>query len=114
MQARDLDAELAPVARLRQRDVPHVEFDIELGLLDPPGTIEHPRHGDEPAAKLREALDPRREEPQHVLEPHLAARRGRGIVDPETGDVHVVVAAFELQEGVVESGQLSHAYILRG
>ena len=31
MQARNLDAELPPVARVRQRDVPDVELDVEVG-----------------------------------------------------------------------------------
>ena len=31
MDARDLDAELAPVAGLRQRDVTHVELDVDVG-----------------------------------------------------------------------------------
>ena len=114
VQARNLDAELAPVARLRQRDVPHVELDVELGILDPPGPIEHPRHRDEPATEMRKALDACREEPQDVLEPHLAAGCGGGVIDPEPGDVHEVVAAFELQERVIEPGQLSHARTLRG
>ncbi len=114
MQARNLDAELAPVTRLRQRDVPHVELDVEVAILDPPRAVEHPGHGHEPAAEMREALDARREEAQHVLEPHLAARRRRRVVDTEAGDVHVVVAALELQERVIEAGQLSHVLILRG
>src|SRR5688572_5973468 len=108
VQARDLDAELAPVAGLRQRDVSHVELDIEVRVLDPPRAVEHPRHGDEPAPEMRNVLDARREEPQDVLEADLAARGGGGVVDPEPGDVHVVVAAFELQERVVEPGKLSH------
>ena len=42
--ARGLDAELAPVARLRQRDVAHVVLEVEVLVLDPVREIEFERH----------------------------------------------------------------------
>ena len=106
--ARHLDAELAPVAGLRQRDVAHVELDVHLGVLDPVRPVEAHRHGDEAPPEDRRRVEPRLEELEDVLEPDLSAgSRGR-VVDPEPGDVHVLVAVLHLQEHVVHTGKLLH------
>ena len=39
-----LDAQLAPVARLRQRDVPDVELEVEVGVVHPVRMVEIERH----------------------------------------------------------------------
>ncbi len=108
VQPRHLDAELAPVAGVRQRDVTHVELDVEGRVLDPVRPVEGQRHGDEPPAELRELLEARREEAQHVLEAHPAVRRRRRVVDGERADVHEVVPVLELQEHGVGAGELLH------
>jgi hypothetical protein len=43
VQSRNLDAELAPVARLGERNVTYMELDIELGVLDPVRPVERER-----------------------------------------------------------------------
>ena len=106
--ARHLDAELAPVTRGRQCDVAHVELDVDVVVLDPVGTVEVERHRDQAAPEDRRAVEPRLEEIQDVLEPHEPARRRRRVVDAEPGDVHVLVAMFQAQEHVVHSGKLLH------
>ena len=58
VEPRDLDAELAPVAGLGQRDVADVEFDVELGILDPIGMVDVERHADEPLAEAARAGQP--------------------------------------------------------
>ncbi len=58
MDARDLDTELTPVAGLRQRDVPHVEFDVDVRIFDPVWTVEPEGHRDQPATKKREGVEP--------------------------------------------------------
>ncbi len=108
VQPRHLDAQLSPVARVRQRNVAHVELDVEGRILDPVGTVEGQRHPDQPPAELRELLEARREEAQHVLEAHPAVRRRGGVVDGERGDVHEIVAALELQEHGIGAGELLH------
>ena len=40
MQPRDLNAELAPVARLRQRDMANMKLDIEIRIVDPVWAVE--------------------------------------------------------------------------
>ena len=71
VQARDLDAELPPVARVRQRDVAHVELDVDAESSTQYGRSSDSGTRHEPAAELRELLDARGEEAQHVLEAHL-------------------------------------------
>ena len=44
VQAGDLDAELAPVAGFGQGDMAHVEFEVEVIIVDPVGMIEIQRH----------------------------------------------------------------------
>ena len=44
MQARRLDAQLPPVAWFRQRDVPYMKLEIEIGIFDPIRMIEAQRH----------------------------------------------------------------------
>ena len=81
------------------------------GVLDPVRPVEVQRHGDQPATEHRQRVETRLEEPQHVLETNLAARRGRRVIDAQPGDVHVLVAALELQEKVVRAGELFHAFL---
>ncbi len=108
MDTGDLDAQLAPVSGLRQRDVAYVELDVDPRVLDPVGAIGRDGHLDEPPAEDRRRVEPRLEETQHVLEAHATLGRRRRIVDGQTSDVHVLVPAFELQEDVVEAGELFH------
>ena len=51
--ARDLDTELAPVARFGQRDVAHVVFDVEVLVVDPVRVVQLQRHALQLAAKHR-------------------------------------------------------------
>ena len=52
VQPRHLDAELPPIARAGQGDVPHVVLEVEVRILDPVRVIEPQRH-------LHEALPER-------------------------------------------------------
>ena len=81
VQPRDLDAQLPPVAGLGQRDVADVEFDVELGILDPIGMIDVERHAHQPLPERARARQPALDEVQYVLEPHEPAGRGRRVVD---------------------------------
>ena len=87
VQPGDLDAQLAPVARLRQGDVADVELEVEVGVLDPVRMVEAERHLDEPLAE-----DPRHVQPlavvvEDALERDRAARRRRRVVDVDAEDV---------------------------
>ena len=50
-QPRHLDAQLAPVAGLRQGDVADVELEVEVGILDPVRVVEVERHPHQPLAE---------------------------------------------------------------
>ena len=98
MQARRLDAELAPVTGLRQRDVAHVEFHVEVRIVDPVGVveIEGDAHGAlaEGAREVQAALDG----VEDVLETNEAVRRRRRVVHGERTDVHGLVRRLEIEE----------------
>ena len=112
MQARCLDAELAPVPRLRQREVPHVVLEVEVAVLDPVRMVEVERHPHElPAERVREVhtLLQILEDP---LERDLTLRRGRLVVDHDARHVRRCVSRFAVHERGVESAELLHGVLL--
>ena len=81
MQARRLNAELSPVPRLRQGDMPDVEFEVEIRVLDPVGMIE-------PVGELHDLLaiaggqmQPALDVREDALEGDALARGRRLVVD---------------------------------
>ena len=58
MEARRLDANLAPIARLRQRDVPHVILEVEARVLHPPRMVEVQRDVDHLLAERSREVEP--------------------------------------------------------
>ena len=58
MDARGLDAELAPVAGLGQRDVAHVVFDVEVRVVDPIRPVDVEGHALQAAAEHGVAREP--------------------------------------------------------
>jgi len=110
MQTRHLDAELAPVARLRQRDVADVEFHIDMAIIDPVGAVEVQRNRNQATVEYGRPVQPGFKKLQYVLEPDRPAGRCRGVVNSESCNVHVLVAMLELQEQVVRSGKLLHRF----
>ena len=82
--ARDLDAELPPIARLGQPRMIKVRLQLKIRVLDPIGMIEVERQTVELALEHRRHIDPAGEMRDDVFEADLPARRGCGIiqVDP--------------------------------
>ena len=107
--ARGLNAELAPVARFGQREVAHVIFDIESLVLDPVRVVEIQRHAQNLLAKDRQAAEAALDMRQDLLETDLAPRRGGLIVDMQQRDVRVGVGAIRIDVGSIVFAQLSHA-----
>ena len=68
MQARGLDAELAPIARLGERDVTHVIFKIEIRVIDPIRVVEAERHVGQLAAEALGQVQALLDEAEDVLE----------------------------------------------
>jgi hypothetical protein len=107
--ARGLDAELAPVTGLGQGDVAHVVFDVEVLVLDPVGIVEVERHAQDLLAEHRQLAEPAFDMGQDLLEAHLAARRGGLVVDVQQGDVGIGVSAVGVDVGGVVFAELAHA-----
>ena len=74
VQPRHLDAELPPVARLRQRDVAHVVLEVEVGVLDPVRVVEPERHLHQPLAERARHVQAAADVLEDPLERDLAAR----------------------------------------
>ena len=106
--ARRLDAQLPPIARSRQRDVSHVELDVEVGILDPVRVIETEGHLDQFLAKTAREMQTRFEVLQDALERDMRIGRSRLVVDRQSADVQRRVRRFEIQEGRVETAKLLH------
>ena len=114
VQAGDLDAELAPVAGLGQRDVSHVELDVGVVGIDPERVVQIERHHGEAAREHRGAVDALAEGAQHILEAHQAVGcRGR-IVDEHRPDVHRGVVHLAVEEHRVLTAELLHRPLRRG
>ena len=81
VQPGDLDAQLAPVARLRQGDVADVELEVEVAVLDPVRVVELERHPHQPLAERPRDVQPLAVVLEDPLERDRSAGRGRRVVD---------------------------------
>ncbi len=102
MQAGNQNTELAPVTRLRKREVPNVEFHVEIGILHPIGAIKIPRHLDEARAKDGVLLESTFEIGNHTLEAHETTRRRRRVVNPHTAHMLRRVGVLQIDKCRVE------------
>jgi hypothetical protein len=67
---------LTPVTGLGQRDVTHMELEVEVGILDPVGMIEVERDSHQPLAEHPGLVQPTLELGEDPFERDLAAGRG--------------------------------------
>ena len=91
-----LDTELAPVAGTGEGDVPHMEFEVEIRVLDPVGMIEAHRHSHKALPECTRFMQAFVEEIENLLESYRTAWRRRLIVNSEAADVHRHVAGFQI------------------
>jgi len=77
--ARGLDAELAPVPPAWQRDMANVVLEVEVLVLDPVGVVEFERDAQQLAAEDRRAVQRPLDVREDGLEAQRSARR-RGLV----------------------------------
>ena len=108
MQPRRLFTELLPIAGRRQRDVAHVELEIEIAILDPVRMIGFTRHFDELAPETLREVQPLFDIAEDVPEPNPSARRGRLIVQRQRCDVHMSIRRLGIDEGSVLGTELLH------
>ncbi len=109
--ARGLNAELAPVARLRQRDVAHVILEVEVLVLDPVRLVEPERHGAQLLPEHRRAVQPALHEREDAFEREPAAGRGRRVVDRDEADVRIGVGALGGEEERIVLAELTHGAV---
>ena len=108
MDARDLDAKLPPVARLGQRDVTDVVFEIEVLIVHPVRVVQPQRHGLQALAKQRRRRQPPLDVRQHRLEPHHPASRGRLVKNVQQADVGVRGRGVRVEVPRVVPAELAH------
>src|SRR5206468_2427754 len=100
--------QLSVVARPWQRELPHVEVEVEVGVVDPVRVVEAERHLGEPPAERGQQRQALLHEPLYVAGVELAARSARGIENRHARHVAGLARALERQELRVHAGQLPH------
>ena len=70
VEARHVNAKLAPVARFRQPTVAHMTFQVEMLIVHPVGEIEFQRYTDKPAPEQRAHVYTPLDMRQNFLEAH--------------------------------------------
>jgi hypothetical protein len=100
-------AQLADAAGGGERGPPHVQVDVEVGVVEPDRVVEVERHWREPPAELGDEVHPLPQEVLHLLE-RVAARHRGGVEDHERRHVHVVGRRLPVEEGRVEAAQSLH------
>ena len=108
VQARDLDAQLPPVTRLRQPDVADVVLEIEARIVDPVRSIETAGKPGQPPPKDIREMQPRVEFLQNSLERDLSARGGGRVVDQQQLDLQWRRRRLRAQQHVIRPTQLPH------
>ena len=97
--ARHVNAELAPVTRLRQPAVPDVVLEVEMLVIDPVREIQFHRHVHQPPFEQRAHVQPALDVREDVLEPYdLPARHGRLVVDRNRREMGQVVRGLQVKE----------------
>ena len=107
--ARGLNAELAPVAGFGQRDVAHMVFQVELLVVHPVRKVQVQRHAAQLAAQDGQLVQAAGDARQDGLEAHPAAGRRGLVVDVDERDVGVRVRGIGVQERGVVGAELWHA-----
>ena len=108
VEAGRLDAELPPVAGPGQGDLADVVLEVELAVLDPVRVVEVAGHPHDLLAERPGEVQAGLEVVEHVGERHLAARRGRRVVDADRRDVRRRVRPLAVDERGVLATELLH------
>ena len=109
MQARNLNAQLTPVPRVRQGDMPQVEFHVEALVFHPVGAVQATGHLNQPGTKQGLVIQSPFEGCNQLFEAHFPARGGIRVVNSQAGDVLWRTAALQVDEGSVQNAELFHA-----
>ena len=113
MQARGLNTQLLPVAGLRQANVPHMKFEVEILIFDPVRMIEPEWNIDEFLPERPRPVQPFVDMPQDRFEALRATVQSTLVIDLEAADVHRCPRRFEIQKRRVHCAELLHGRIPR-
>ena len=102
------DAQLAPVARLRQAYMADVIFQIEIFILQPIGIIQLERRMLETATEIGRRVQPVRNVLQNFLVADNSVRRSALITEPEAANHHRLIGSFEIEEMGIHGCKLLH------
>ena len=108
VQPGDLRRQLAIVAGSREREIPHVEFEIELAIFHPVGKVQPERNLLQAPSKHRQHVHAIAEQPDHHVAGQFAVRGSARVVNPHAPDVPRLAPVFDRQELHVKAGELSH------
>jgi hypothetical protein len=106
--ARHLLGKLPIVSGRREPDVPDVEVEIEVRVLDPVRVIEPERDLDEAAAVRRQQVHPLGDQALDVVQRGRGPGGAGGIEEGEPADVSVGRPRLHVEEARVEPGELLH------
>ena len=106
--ARRLDAQLSPVARLRQGNMADMIFEIEIRVIDPIRMIEIERHPHKFLPKNPCSVETPLDIAQYVLEPDLTAGCGRGVINQQLSDMHRRIRCFRISKHRIQCAKLFH------
>lgn len=104
----DLDAQLTPVTRLRQRDVADVVFEIEIGIVHPVRHVQTAGQIGQPSPECRRKMQAGCDLFEDSLEGDPAAGRGRRVIDQQHLDLYRGLRPFGSQHHVVCPAELLH------
>ena len=113
VQPRGEDAELPPVARFRQCYVAHVEFEVEVLVVNPVRVVDVEGNLDEPLAEDSRRADPVVNVLEDALEVRAAARDRRRIVEVDRRQVLVTSRLVGIQEERIGTAKLTHRGLSR-
>jgi hypothetical protein len=111
--ARDLYAQLAPIPRLRKRNMAHVVLEIEIRIIDPIRHVHAAGQLGQPPSERRRKMQPSVDLAQDALEGDSAVGCCRLVVDQQHLDLHRSLGLLGTQHHVVGPAQLFHIHPIR-
>jgi len=111
--ARHLVRQLLVAPRCGQSELPHVEVEVEVRVVDPVRVIQAERHLGEAPAEWGQQRQPLDDQLLDVVEVDLVARRGGWIEHRDPRDMAGLPRRLHGQELRVKTRELSHRHLPR-
>jgi hypothetical protein len=88
-----------------------VELQVEVRVVDPPGSIERKRHGHQSLTEAPRHVQPRFDEAQDLVETEPPAAPRRRVVDLDHRYLVLGMQRVHVEHGPVGVGELSHGVV---